>query len=153
MFRRIKEFFEGKATLEVDRTGEPTGKDLQIATAVLLLEMAGADEDYAPEEVKSCFAAFQRQFDVEDDETLRIFESAEQLREEKGKIDEFVQVINERFNDRQKQIIMAMIWRIVIADEVVENYEQRFASQLRTRLQLSREQAEAAKDLALEGAV
>ena len=40
MFARIKEFFEGQTSLEVDKQGEPSNKDLQIATAVLLLEMA-----------------------------------------------------------------------------------------------------------------
>lgn len=153
MFRRIREFFEGKTSLEVDKTGEPTKGDLQVATAVLLLEMAGADEDYAPEEVRSSFAAFQRHFNAEDEETLAVFESAEQLRARKGKIDEFVAEINERFSDKQKQLILAMIWKVVLADEVVEKYEQRLASQMRQRLQLSREQAAAAKELAVSGGV
>jgi uncharacterized tellurite resistance protein B-like protein len=153
MFHKVKEFFAGKTSLEIDQSGEPTSKDIQIATAVLLLEMAGSDEDYAPEEVKTCFAVLERQFDIDDQETIDIFETADTLRRETGKIDEFVAKINEHFNDKQKQIVMAMIWRVIIADEVVDSYEQRFATQLRTRLQLTRKQAEDAKNLALDGAV
>ncbi len=153
MLNKVREFFSGKTTLEVDKSGEPSSKDLQIASAVLLLEMAGSDKDYAPEEVKACFQVLEQQFNIEDTETLEIFETAEKMREEQGKIDQFVATINEAFNDKQKQLLMAMIWKVIVADEVVEHFEQRFATQLRTRLQLTREQAEAAKNLALDGAL
>ena len=153
MFGKIKEFFEGETTLEVDQSGEPTPQELQIATAVLLLEMAGADEDFDPEEVRTCFKSLENQFNVEDSETLEIFEKAESLRQEKGKIDHFVELVNQHFNVKQKQIVLGMVWRVVLADEIIDNYEQKFASQLRTRLQLSREQAEEAKQLAIHGNV
>jgi len=153
MLNKVKDFFSGKTSLDIDKSGAPTSKDLQIASAVLLLEMAGADDDYAPEEVKACFSVLEQQFGIEDEETIAIFESAEQARQDKGKIDEFVAAINENFNDKQKQLLMAMVWRVIVADEVVENFEKRFATQLRTRLQLSREQAEESKNLALDGAL
>ena len=153
MFSRIKEFFEGSASLEVDKSGQATDKDLQIATAVLLLGSAGADDDYAPEEIKACFRSLEQHFKIDDSETLAIFEMAEKLRNESDQIETFVKSINENFSDKQKQLILAMIWKIIIADEVIENYEQKYASKVRQLLQLSREQAEQAKELALGGEV
>jgi uncharacterized tellurite resistance protein B-like protein len=151
MFSRLKEFFfEDKTTLEVDQEGEPTNEDLQIATAVLLLEMAGADDDYAPEEVKACFRVLEQQFNVSDEATLELFEKADSLRKEKGKIDEFVAAINENFDVKQRMLVLAMVWKVIIADQQIENHEKRFATQLRTRLQLTREQAEEAKQTVLQ---
>ena len=154
MLKQIKEFFQGEATsLDVDKSGEPTNKDLQVATGVLLLEMAGADEDFAPEEVRAIFSTMEEQFNIKDMETLEIMESAESLRQEQGKIDEFIKTLNQSFDDRQKQLLLAMVWKVVIADQLIDKYEERFANQLRLRLQLTEEQAEEAKKLAESGRI
>ena len=153
MFNKLKDFFGGSASLQVDASGEATAKDLQIATGVLLLEMAGADDDFAPEEVHAVFRTMEEQFAIKDVDTLDLMEEAQQAREDKGKIDVFVEAINSNFSDQQKQIVLAMIWKVILADEVVEKYEQRFASELRQRLQLSRVQAEEAQSMVLEGKV
>ncbi len=150
MFENIRAFFRGEANLQHDQFGTPTERDLQIATGVLLLNMAGSDEDYAPEEVRSIYAAMEEQFGINNNETLQVLEEADKLRQQEGKLDEFVAVVNKHFDDQQRQLILSMIWRVIIADEMIEKYEQRFASELRQRLQLSREQAEMAKQMALE---
>lgn len=153
MLENLKGFLKGEASLLTTKGGEPTSRDLQIATGVLLLEMAGADQDYAPEEVRTIFSIMEKHFGIADNDTLELMEQADKLRQEPGKLDEFVKVVNENFSDKQKQLILAMIWKVIIADELIEKYEQRFAAELRQRLQLSREQAEEAKNLALEGKV
>ena len=149
MLDKIKQFLESGVSLEITQSGQATQKDVQVATAVLLLEMAGADEDFAPEEVKACFASLESQFNLTDAESLDVLEAAETLRKEKGKIDDFVKQINGAFSEKQRQLILALIWKVVIADEVIEKYEERFAKQLQNRLQLSDVQAEEAKKLAL----
>lgn len=153
MFSSLKDFFKGAASLEVTKSGEPTDRDLQVATAVLMLEMAGTDEDYAPEEIKACFAALEKQFDIDDTETLEIFEAADQARKDKEKLDHFFRMVTENFSTKQRQVVLAMVWKIVLADDIVENYEQKLASQMRQRLELTREQMEQAKDMAETGKV
>jgi uncharacterized tellurite resistance protein B-like protein len=153
MFSKILDFLQGKTSLELDSSGDPTEKDLQIATAVLLLEVAGSDEDYAPEEVKACVTVMNRQFNSDDEETMEILAAAEELRSKAGRIDEFVEAVNENFTEKQRQLILAMAWKVILADQQIENHEQKFASQLRTRLKLTREQAQEAKDLAFKGAL
>jgi uncharacterized tellurite resistance protein B-like protein len=153
MLENLMEFVKGEASLKVSKGGEPSSKDLQIATGVLLLEMAGADQDYAPEETRTIFATMEKQFSISDTDTLDILEQADKLRQQEGKFDEFVKVINENFDERQKTLVLAMVWKVIIADEMIEKYEQRFAAELRQRLELSREAAEAAKQMALAGKV
>lgn len=153
MLDRIKDFLKGDtSSLTVSRGGEASMKELQVATGVLLLEMAGADEDYAPEELKTIFGAMEKQFNLTEGEAMEIMEVADQMRSVK-KIDEFVSSINENYGDRQKQMILAMVWKVVLADTEIQKHEQKFASQLRLRLELSREEAEEAKKLATEGKV
>ena len=149
MFGKVFEFFKGDASLEVDKSGAPTADDLQIATGVLLLQMAGSDDDYAPEEVHAVFRTMEKEFHISQDRALELLELADAARQAKGRIDEFVEAINEHFDEKQKQRVLAMVWRVVMADAKVDAFESRYAKQLKSRLHLSDELAEEARQMAL----
>jgi uncharacterized tellurite resistance protein B-like protein len=157
MFGVIKDFFAGskslQETLEVDQTGEPTTLDLQIATAVILIEMASADHEVAEAEAQEVCQLLFQNFGVGEENIPDLIEIAVNARKEKGKIDEFVDVINDKFNEAQKLRILAMVWKMVIADGKVDKYEERFAKQMMNRFRLSPEQAEEAMQMALADVV
>ena len=110
--------------------------------------MAGSDGDYAPEELQTIFAIMKREFDLTEDEVADLLEIADLSREEKGKIDEFIQLINQSFSEAQRGKILEMVWRVIFADQQVEKFERRFAAQVKSRLQLSDEISQAAKQAA-----
>lgn len=151
MFGKIKEFIKGDSALQIDTAGTPSTHELQLATAVLLLEMAGADDDFAPEEVQTCFQIMESQFKISDMQSLELMEQAQSLREVEGKVDEFIEAVNTHFNEKQKTLILAMVWKVLLADDVIENFEQKFASSLRQKLGLSREAADQARVMAERG--
>ena len=139
--------------LEVDKSGKPTDHDLHVATVVLLIEMAGTDQEIAREEAEAVCALVQDQFGVDDAKIPEIVEIAIASRKAKGKINEFIQVINERFSDEQRTLILAMIWKIVLADGKIEKYEQNFALQMMNRLRLHDQHAEQARKMAETGQI
>lgn len=147
MFDKFRAIFGG-SVLSKDAKGQPTERDVVIATGVLLLEMAGADEDYAPEETQAIFDIMETNFGLTKEEALEILEAADAVRRDGTKLDEFVKTINESFDGKQKERVFASVWKVVLADGRVDNFEQRFATQLRFRLQLSDEQLERAKQMA-----
>jgi uncharacterized tellurite resistance protein B-like protein len=148
MFGKIKGFFKGEQTeLVVDKSGSPTKTDLLLSVAVLLFEMAGSDASIAQEEAQAICDVLQNQFDLEEEEIPELIETAVILRQEEGKIDQFVKVINENFGVKQRQRIFAMIWEVVEADGTVDKFEQRFAMQMKNRLRLSDEEAEEARQM------
>jgi len=148
MFKQLKGFFSGSTGLELDASGQATDHELKIATGVLLLEMAGSDDDYDPAEVQAIFNAMKSQFGVNEDASMDILEAADAMREKAGKIDEFVDAINQNFSLKQKQIVMSMIWKVVMADGKIDKYEKRFATQMMNRLQLTKEQTAEAMRMA-----
>ena len=149
MFKRLKQFLTGaESNLEIDSSGEETSRELHVATGILLLEMAGSDGDYAPEEVQTIFTIMKREFDLTEDEVADLLEIADLSREKKGKIDEFIQLINQNFSEAQRGKILEMVWRVILADQQIEKFERRFAAQIKSRLQLSDEVNEAAKQAA-----
>lgn len=144
MLDRLKELLKSDTSLTSNKGGEESLHDLELATAVLLLQMAGADDDYAPEEVRTIKNTIQGQFGLDKDQSQALLEEADALRSAK-KIDDFVSDLNENYNDRQRQLIFALVWKVVVADAVIQKYEQKFAAELRLRLDLSRDQADEAK--------
>lgn len=123
------------------------------AAGVLMLEMAGADDDFDPEEVKTCFRTLERNFGVSDNAALTILEQAETLRADKEKVSEMFEFMNSTLNQDQKAMVLALVWKIVVADQKVEKHEIRLANQIRVRLQLSEEEADEARKLAFEGKI
>jgi len=153
MFEKIRGFFTGEqSTLTVDKSGNATERDIHVATAVLLIEMAGSDNEIAREEAEAVCASIQAQFNLHEDEIPELVETAIAARSEAGKIDQFVKVVNENFNTKQRQRVLIMIWQIVLADGKIDKFEERFAKQMQARLQLSDEIAEEARILAQGGA-
>lgn len=153
MLNSISDFLKGKTTLHIDASGNPTSEDILIATSIILLEMAGSDDDYAPEEVQTIFKVMQDQFNIQKGDVYNILNQAKELREESEKIDEFIAVINANFKAPQRQLILAMVWKVVFADGEVEKFEERFANQLQHRLQLTPDEAKRAKEMAKKGEI
>lgn len=153
MFGKVTDFLKGNAGLKVDASGNPTDSDVILAAGVLLLEMAGTDNDYAPEEVKAIFDSIQEEFGItERAEIHALLEEAQELRREKEKIDEFVAEINIHFKSKQRVRLLSMVWRVVLADGSVDKFEARFAKQLQHRLKLTDEEMAQAKELAQHAA-
>jgi uncharacterized tellurite resistance protein B-like protein len=148
MLNRIKNFLEGEISLDKTKDGEEVDRTLMVGIGVLMLQMAGADNDYAPEEVQSCFRTLEKHFGISDEEAMEILEEAENLKGDKEKVSSLLESLNTKYSDSQKQLIMALIWKVVVADDKIESFELRTANQLRVRLQLSEEQAEEARKMA-----
>ncbi len=153
MLGKLKEYFRGTSTLEVNAANAPTDSELQIAVGLLLLQMAGQDDDYAPEEVKTVYRVMQQQFGLSDEETLELLEVADVVRQDKSKVDGYFKAISENYTSDQKKLIFTMLWQVVLADGKVEKFEERFATQVKFRLQLSDAQVEEAKKMAASGQI
>jgi uncharacterized tellurite resistance protein B-like protein len=145
MFGKLKDFFQSGDL----KAKDVDSRDLQIATALLLLEMSGQDGDYAPEEVDAMIKSMKNEFNMNQAQALEIMEAADSLRNQTEKIDDFVKVINENFKPKQRQTVLTMVWRVILADGIIDKFETRFATQLKFRLQLTDAQAEQAKATAV----
>ena len=153
MLERIKEFFMGDTSIAIDKNLKPTDGDLQVATCILLLRMAAADEEIAQEELSTIVADLERQFDLPQDQIDQILEVSESLNWQSERVDEFIQLINSKFEEEQRRLVLAMVWKVVIADGKVDAFEKKFASELAVQLQLDDKQALRAKEMAQKGQV
>jgi len=151
--RNIEQFLNSKALLKVDNQGRPAQRDLQVATAVLLMRMAEIEGAGSGIEMETVIASLGRQFSLEAADSAEIAEIARFLLKEKGGVETFVEILNGRFEGSQKVTIMAMLWKVMLADGLVTRLEAAYAADLCNLLGLGAQDVANAKALVAAGEV
>jgi len=134
MFEKIKNLL----TDSVQNKNEPGANNgsmrVRVATAVILLEVAHADEDYSPKENARIIGILKKSFDLENEEVSELLKVSEV--ERKGSIDiwHFTNIINEHFNDEEKYRVVENIWQIIYADGRLDKYEDHIVHKLSSLL-------------------
>lgn len=149
--KQIKDFFSGKTNLELEQSGHFSDDDLKIATAVLLLEMAGVDKTFDPSETNIIFDLIKEQFDLTEEEGFELLEVGNLLRSNRGKVKDFIRALNENFDQAQRELIVALGWKVAMADSAIHQEEENYCARLGAQLGLTKEQIDAARHMAETG--
>lgn len=89
---------------------------LQLATAVLLVEVSRADTEFGAAEREAVRRCLDAKFDLAPDERDRLLELATRESIEAHDLYQFTAVINARFDDAHKLRMILALWRIAYAD-------------------------------------
>jgi uncharacterized tellurite resistance protein B-like protein len=96
---------------------------LQLATAVLLVEVMRSEPQIDAQERRLVLAALQDKFALTDDEVARLVELAEHVSREATDYFGFTSKINESFDIDQKVRMVEHMWRVAYADGVLSAHE------------------------------
>ena len=124
MLASLRELFESlrPATAEADPTAEEHA--LQLATAVMLVEVMRADASFAPSERAMVRQALAAKFQLADDEAARLAELAEATAREATDLYGFTSRIDERFDMPRKIRMIEYMWQVAYADGVLSAHER-----------------------------
>jgi len=147
MFEGLHELLRNGSQLTVDKTGHPTGEDIQVAIAAFLIAVAGSDSRFDENEFDVLFRAMARHFQISDERNVQLLEIADFLRREKGKLDEFAEIVNQAFDRSQKQTVLGMLLKVVVADGVVTETEKNKLGQVMELLELDQSDLRKAEEL------
>lgn len=148
MFENLDLFLTGESSLRVEKSGEPTAYDLQVATAVLLIHMGRKDDNLNSDEINSAVRSLVKQFQIGDTQAGGLLHTADLIQESPEKVSELMQVIDERFEKSQKITLIAEIWKTMKADGLVSRVEASFAAEVAQALNLDRDDILKAQELA-----
>ena len=116
MLRTLKELFSAlqppppaAGALAVEHT-------LQLATAVMLMEVMRADAGFDSAERMAVIEALRAKFALADDEIARLIELAEQAARDATDWFEFTSHINVHFDMEAKVRMVEYMWRVAYAD-------------------------------------
>lgn len=118
---------------------------IQVATCVLLLEMAHSDGEFQQMEAVVVRDLLQHKFDLSAEALDELIAYAQQERRESLDLYQFARRINENFSLDEKLEVMDVLWRIIYADGVLDKYEDYLVRKLATLLKLSHRQMIEAK--------
>jgi len=114
---------------------------IEVAVAVVLLEVAHADKNFEPLEKRLVEGMLQERFALEAAAAGELLTLAEQVRADSFDLQQFTSLINQNFDREEKLAVMETLWRIIYADGVLDKYEDALARQLASLLRLSHREA------------
>jgi len=97
---------------------------LQLATAVMLVEVMRADASFQAGEREAVLAALRAKFGLADDEAARLAELAERTARDATDLYAYTSRINERFEMPQKIAMIEHMWRVAYADGHLSEHER-----------------------------
>ncbi len=115
----------------------PTADNLQIATAVLFLELAYADFELAPAEEEKIRKSLRAFFDMEDGDLDDLLLLAREKREQRDDIWLFTDTIKKNWPHATRVRVLEMLWQLVFADGHMDIQEEALMRKLTNLLGLS----------------
>ena len=111
---------------------------IRHATAVLLVEIARADHERQAIEHEAMLTSLQRGFDLPADEAESLLERAETAAEHSVSLHEFTKVLHAELDYAEKEQVVEMLWRIALADKVLDKYEDYMIGKIAELLYVAR---------------
>lgn len=131
IFKVLSQFFQTSAPEE-----KP---DVHLLRAIMLLEAAHLDQDFAEEEKGLILKILNEKYGLTLEEVSQLQTLAEKRRSESHDLFMFTRKINDHMNKEEKIELLVEIWQVVLADGVVTKYEDHMMSRLKNLLRLDQE--------------
>lgn len=114
MLRGLQEFLAGLAAPA--NPSDPPRPSVELATAVLLVEVMRADAGSDPAEAREILDLLHRRFQLDDDELKRLLEAAEARSRAANDFFAFTSLLNEQLEQPQKVAVVEHMWQVAYAD-------------------------------------
>jgi uncharacterized tellurite resistance protein B-like protein len=105
-------------------------RGLQLATAVLLVEVMRCDSNFAAKERAATEKALRSTFALSDAELARLMAQAEQTAQGANDYFRFTSAMNDQFTQPQKIQVIELMWRVAYADGVLDENEHHLISKV-----------------------
>lgn len=124
MLRTLKDLFDALLPPQPGAPPADAEHQLQLATAVLLVEVLRTAADVGAAERRAVVDALKDKFALADDEIARLVELAERTARDASDYYAFTSRINEGFDMSRKLRIVEHMWRVAWADGTLSAHEQ-----------------------------
>ena len=146
MLERLKNVFA-----RVPEATPATNADrLRIATCVVLMEVARADDEFSAVERERIVAALRQRFALSEAEAQELIETSAGARSNHHDLWHFTHTINEASSPDEKRQIIEEVWRVIYADKTLDAHEDYLVHKLAKLLNLNHPQLIEAK-MAVKG--
>ena len=136
MLRTIRVYFEELLTSETE-SGQHQHKTLELATAVLMIEISLADDHIDAREREAIRQQLMENFDVDENEIDELIAMAEKEVDHAVSLYEFTRLLNDTLTREERVEVIRILWRIAYADSVLDKYEEYYIRKVADLLYVS----------------
>ena len=131
MFAALKSLFE------VATEAPPTESQIQSAAALLLIEVAKADQSIEQEELDRIQQVLSEHWSLTTDELEQLVSDATETAKWSASLHEHVELVNAHFSQAQKYQLVLGLWRVACADQVIHHHEEHLVRRVADLLHVS----------------
>ena len=128
MLQTLRAFFDQHLT--ADNTSGDDSHRLQLAGAVLLVEMLYADGEVSAEEDAALFQLLQSQYQLSEQESRDLLALAHREKHEATDYFQFTSLLNRHYSQQQKIQLVKNLWRLAYADNRLDKFEEHLIRRL-----------------------
>jgi uncharacterized tellurite resistance protein B-like protein len=122
LWTKLKDLAEGVDT-DSGRAKNLREEELRLAAGALLVTAGTIDGTFDKDEKRKVKALLQERFDLDKKEVGRLFEDAEAREREAVDLYRFTSVLCRELDQDGRKRIVEMLWEVVLADGVVDEFE------------------------------
>ena len=130
MFNTIKEFFQTHTG--IGNTPDNAGgvDSVELAAAVLMVEIRMADSDLQQEERSVIENALKVNFGLSGEHALSLIELAEKEVDHSTSLYDFTSYLNDALSNEERARIVELLWQVAFADAVLDKYEEYYVRKI-----------------------
>lgn len=130
MLRTLKDLFNTFTAAAASPSPVELENALQLATAVLLVEVMRADPAIEMVERNAVVTALRQKFALDEAELIRLVALAEQTASSASDYHAFTSILNDHFTQAQKILIVESMWQVAYADAHLDANENHLISKI-----------------------
>mgnify|MGYP000721168478 FL=1 len=118
MFNKLKSIFDKKIEEENEQFDT-----VQIAISTLMIQTAVYDGVFDEQEKSEILELIKKYFNFNEDQKLSLFKIAMKVNDDSSDMQQFTRVLNDNLSEEEKLNIIEMLWKIIISDGHIDDYE------------------------------
>lgn len=120
----------------VQPSNQDTHSRIKVATCVILLEVAAADDVLSDTEVAKVGELLKLRFDLGEEEVKELMSLSREERSRAVDLWRFTNLVNEALTIEQKYEVAEMVWSVIYSDKTMDRFEDHMAHRLISLLNL-----------------
>jgi uncharacterized tellurite resistance protein B-like protein len=111
---------------------------LRLATAVLMIDVARADQVFDEREFERVLQLIEFHFALTPEQSAELVNTADSKADDMVSLYEFTQILHKNLNDVEKARIVSWLWQVAYADGQLDKYEDSLVLKISDLLYVSR---------------
>lgn len=137
MLASLKNFLRDQFSLTDQATEDPEQHSLELATAVLAIEIARADEAMDDAERHHIAEVVSRHFSLTDAEARKIVDLADKHMTQAVSLYDYTRTLNDALSYKERIEIIRLLWEVAWANDEIHKYEEYFMRKIADLLYVS----------------